>query len=220
MDWQHDDDVEFEAFLRQFQLRTPPALPAGRRTMLVKLAVAAVVVLAFAVPFRWSLHKPADAVERPDPMKRVASPSASVTASPPSTVKGAPAPFDGRSDGASRSPAGTGKRSVIAGNTRSGAVAQIGPLRVGGAIKSPRRIVSVNAIYPEEAKAAGIEGVVVMRITIGEDGSVANVVVLQSVPELDEAAIESVFQWQYEPTLLNGVPVEVELTVTVSFQLR
>jgi TonB family protein len=78
----------------------------------------------------------------------------------------------------------------------------------------------VNAIYPEEAKAAGIEGAVVMRITIGEDGSVTNVVVLRSVPMLDDAAIESVLQWQYEPTLLNGVPVEVEMIATVTFTLQ
>ena len=58
-----------------------------------------------------------------------------------------------------------------------------------------------------------------MRATIGEDGSVTNVVVLRSIPMLDEAAIESVLQWQYEPTLLNGVPVEVEMNVTVNFTL-
>ena len=59
-----------------------------------------------------------------------------------------------------------------------------------------------------------------MRIVIGEDGSVRNAVVVRSVPMLDEAAIESVLQWQYQPTLLNGVPVEVEMFVTVTFALR
>ena len=59
-----------------------------------------------------------------------------------------------------------------------------------------------------------------MRITIGEDGSVINVVVVRSIPMLDQAAIESVLQWQYEPTLLNGVPVEVEMIVTVNFTLQ
>ena len=78
----------------------------------------------------------------------------------------------------------------------------------------------MNAIYPEDAKVAGIEGVVVMRITIGEDGSVINVVVVRSIPMLDQAAIESVLQWQYEPTLLNGVPVEIEMNATVNFTLR
>jgi TonB family protein len=101
--------------------------------------------------------------------------------------------------------------------------AQYGPIRVGGVgvdIRPPTRIFNVNAIYPEEAKAAGIQGAVVMRITIGEDGTVTNVVVLRSVPMLDEAAIESVLQWQYQPTLLNGVPVEVEMNATVNFALQ
>jgi TonB family protein len=130
------------------------------------------------------------------------------------------APADGANKMSSPSTAGAPTRPAAAGSPRPGVAAQYGPIRVGGVIKSPTRIFSVNAIYPEEAKAAGIEGAVVMRITIGEDGSVTNVVVLRSVPMLDEAAIESVLQWQYQPTLLNGVPVEVEMNATVNFALQ
>jgi protein TonB len=75
-------------------------------------------------------------------------------------------------------------------------------------------------VYPEDAKAAGIQGVVILEIVIGEDGSVIEANVLRSIPELDQAAIDAVTQWQYEPTLLNGAPVEVELTVTINFTLR
>ena len=56
--------------------------------------------------------------------------------------------------------------------------------------------------------------------TIGPDGRVQDVRVLRSIPLLDAAAIEAVKQWQYTPTLLNGVPVPVIMTVTVNFTLR
>jgi protein TonB len=91
---------------------------------------------------------------------------------------------------------------------------------VGGAIKAPRRLVNVNPVYPEDAKAAGIEGVVILQVVIGEDGSVVDAQVLRSIPELDQAALDAAYQWQYEPTLLNGEPIEVEMVVTINFTLR
>ena len=59
-----------------------------------------------------------------------------------------------------------------------------------------------------------------MEATIGATGNVTAVNVLRSVPLLDEAAVNAVRQWVYTPTLLNGVPVPVIMTVTVNFQLR
>jgi protein TonB len=55
---------------------------------------------------------------------------------------------------------------------------------------------------------------------IGPNGRVTDVKILRSVPLLDEAAVAAVQQWEYTPTLLNGVPVPVIMTVTVNFQLR
>ena len=211
---QNEQDVEFEAFLRQFQPRTPPALKMSRRVTLSKLAVAAAVLLVFAIPFRLSREKSAGQN----------SPAVDVALTPkPADAPKTVAPADGANKMASPSTASAPTRTAAAGSPRPGVAAQYGPIRVGGVgvdIRPPTRIVNVNAIYPEEAKAAGIQGAVVMRITIGEDGSVTNVVVLRSVPMLDEAAIESVLQWQYQPTLLNGVPVEVEMNATVSFTLQ
>jgi len=216
VDLQHDEqDVEFEAFLRQFQPRTPPALKGPRRVTLTKLAIAAVVLLAFVIPFRLSREKPAV-------QNSPGAVDAALTPKPADVVKTV-APADGASKTASPSTAGAPARTAAAGSPRPGVAAQYGPIRVGDVgvdIRPPTRIFNVNAIYPEEAKAAGIEGVVVMQITIGEDGSVTNAVVVRSVPMLDAAAIESVLQWQYQPTLLNGMPVEVEMFVTVSFTLR
>jgi TonB family protein len=93
-----------------------------------------------------------------------------------------------------------------------------GPVRVGGNIRMPRRTVDASPVMPDVARQAGITGVVILEITIAPDGSVRDARVLRSIPLLDKAAIDTVRQWRYEPTLLNGTPVPVILTVTVNFQ--
>jgi protein TonB len=60
---------------------------------------------------------------------------------------------------------------------------------------------------------------VIIEATIAADGHVMNARILRSLPLLDQAALEAVRQWQYTPTLLNGVPVPVVMTVTVTFTL-
>jgi protein TonB len=93
------------------------------------------------------------------------------------------------------------------------------PLRVGGAIAEPRKTRNVSPVYPAEAIAARVQGVVILECTISPEGKVVAVKTLRGVPLLDEAAIEAVRQWEYTPTLLNGVPVPVIMTVTVKFKL-
>jgi protein TonB len=93
-------------------------------------------------------------------------------------------------------------------------------LRPGGNIRAPRKIVDVAPIYPPIPQAAGIQGVVILETVIAEDGSVRDVRVLRSIPLLDGAAMEAVRQWRFTPTLLNGEPVPVVMTVTVAFRLR
>jgi periplasmic protein TonB len=95
-----------------------------------------------------------------------------------------------------------------------------GPLRVGGKISEPRKIVHVAPVYPPVAQAAKVEGVVVLEAVIDERGVVDNVTVLQSQPLLDHAAIHAVRQWRYTPTRLNGVPVTVLMTIRINFSLR
>ncbi|HWI18679.1 MAG TPA: energy transducer TonB [Vicinamibacterales bacterium] len=94
------------------------------------------------------------------------------------------------------------------------------PLRVGGGIRAPVRTRDVNPVYPAIAQAARVQGFVIIEATIGEDGRVTNARVLRSIPLLDQAALQAVRQWEYTPTLLNGVPVPVIMTVTVTFNLR
>ena len=94
-----------------------------------------------------------------------------------------------------------------------------GPVRVGGNVKAPTQLSKVNPVYPAEAMAAGVSGVVILEAVIGVDGRVNDAKVLRSIPQLDEAAVNAVRQWVYTPTLLNGVPVPVIMTVTVTFSL-
>ena len=91
--------------------------------------------------------------------------------------------------------------------------------RTGGAIREPRKIHHVPAVYPEIARVARVEGLVILEATIDERGVVTGARVLGSVPLLDQAALTALRQWRYTPTLLNGVPVRVLMTVTFRFSL-
>ena len=93
-------------------------------------------------------------------------------------------------------------------------------LRVGGNIRPPTKIRNVNPEYPAVAKAAGVQGVVILETRIEPDGTVSRVQVLRSIPLLDQAAIDAVLQWQFTPTLLNGQAVAVMMTTTVNFTLQ
>lgn len=92
-------------------------------------------------------------------------------------------------------------------------------VRVGGTIKEPTKIHHVSPVYPDIAKQARVQGIVILECMISPQGKVTDVKVLRGIPLLDQAAIDAVKQWVYTPTLLNGVPVPVIMTVTVNFKL-
>lgn len=100
------------------------------------------------------------------------------------------------------------------------ALAPQGPYRPGGNIRTPTKIHHVAPVYPAIAQQARVEGTVVIEATIGTDGRVKDARVISSKPLLDQAATDAVMQWRFTPTLLNGVPVPVLMTVTVTFTLR
>lgn len=93
-------------------------------------------------------------------------------------------------------------------------------VKATGDIKPPRLIKKVQPVYPEGARKSGVEGIVILEVTTDKTGKVAAVKVLRSVPLLDEAAIEAVKQWEYEPVLINGQPRPLVFTVTVNFKLQ
>ena len=94
-----------------------------------------------------------------------------------------------------------------------------GPLRVGGAIRQPIQLRKVNPVYPPIAVSARVQGVVILELTIDAQGFVSDARILRSIPLLDQAALDAVRQWQYQPTLLNGVPTPIVMTATVQFTL-
>jgi protein TonB len=94
------------------------------------------------------------------------------------------------------------------------------PVRPGGNIRPPTKIQHAAPVYPPLAQSVRREGVVILEAVINEEGEVRQLRVLRSVPLLDEAAMEAVRQWRFTPTLLNGQPVPIVMTVTVAFQLR
>jgi len=94
-----------------------------------------------------------------------------------------------------------------------------GAIRVGGNIKAPTKIRDVRPVYPAEARAANIQGIVIIEARIDTDGRVSNARVLKSISMLDQAALDAVYQWQFTPTLLNGQAVPVIMTVTVNFTM-
>jgi periplasmic protein TonB len=93
------------------------------------------------------------------------------------------------------------------------------PLHVGGAVKPPVKIKDSKPVYPEDARRAKVQGVVITEATIGVDGKVTAAKVLRSIPMLDDAAITAVKEQLYKPTLVDGKAVAVITTVPIFFTL-
>jgi protein TonB len=98
--------------------------------------------------------------------------------------------------------------------------APVVPVRIGGDIREPKRISAVQPVYPELAVRARLQGTVVVEATLNERGRVVNVSLVQGSPMLTESALEAVSKWVYSPTLVNGVPTPVIMTVKVHFRLN
>lgn len=93
-----------------------------------------------------------------------------------------------------------------------------GVYQIGDSLKPPARL--DVAVYPPEAMAAGINGVVQAEVVIDPTGEVIDARILQSIPMLDEAALRAVRNWHFQPTLVNGQAVPVRMTVKVNFTLN
>jgi protein TonB len=90
----------------------------------------------------------------------------------------------------------------------------------GGNIRPPIKLRDVRPRYPYHLRAAGVAGVVVLAGHIGTDGFIADLRELApSNPELTASAMEAVRQWQFDATLLNCIPVDVAIKITVKFAL-
>lgn len=95
-------------------------------------------------------------------------------------------------------------------------------LGIGGSIEAAKLVAKVQPIYPDSAKSAGVQGIVVLHAVIGKDGKPLSLRVMngQIDTALARSAVKAVSQWRYTPTLLNGEPIEVETTITVNYSLE
>ena len=94
-------------------------------------------------------------------------------------------------------------------------------IRVGGNVQPIKLVSKVSPAYPADAQAEGVEGTVLLRAVVSKTGSLLHVTPISDVdPRLISAAVAAVSLWQYEPTLLNGEPVEAITTITVQFRLN
>jgi TonB family protein len=88
----------------------------------------------------------------------------------------------------------------------------------GGNIIPPKKVIDVAPEYPEPLKTAKIGGETEVEGIIGSDGTVRDVRVITAAhPDLDSAAIDAISQWAFSPTLLNCIPIDVRLSVSVTF---
>jgi len=163
-----------------------------------------------------------------EPVK--AAPQPVVQAAPPEPIVAAPveapstiAPETGREAEALRPVEASNDRGleggVIVGVSEAPPAPPAEVVRIGGSMKTPRLKRRVEPDYPDIAQKAAIEGMVILEATVGEDGRVDAVKVLRTQSLLEQAAVDAVKQWQYEPLIWNGRPTPFVLTVTLSFNL-
>jgi protein TonB len=206
---------------------------AQRKLPLHMPAMASLMPVMVAPPSARKPVEPLSPAHQPPPP---AAPPARVVEAPvvapletPSSVEAFPptpddAPSGGVAIGAESAGAPDGIAGGVAGGTGSGLAveaptAPATPIKAGEGIDRPRKIKHVKPVYPLPAMAAQIGGSVIIEATIGTDGRVQAARVLRSVALLDQAAIEAVRQWEFEPSRLNGVAVPVTMVVIVAFAL-
>lgn len=98
--------------------------------------------------------------------------------------------------------------------------ARLTPTRIGDGVHQPTKTHDVKPAYPAGAQSQHAQGVVIIEAIIDPSGSIANARIIRSIPALDEAALSAVSRWQFTPTLVNGTPVAVLMTVTVNFTIQ
>jgi protein TonB len=164
----------------------------------------------------------------PAPSLRLAPASSPTAAENPAPVATTIAEVADPGDGASSPTAGGCTQGcVVSGDPGPGDPAGVGSgegpvvsIVPGGVIRAPLKLRDLSPIYPDLAVRARLEGTVEIECRIDVHGRVVDATVLRGHPILSPAALAAVGEWVYAPTLLNGVPVSVIMTVTVHFRLR
>jgi periplasmic protein TonB len=92
-------------------------------------------------------------------------------------------------------------------------------VRIGGNVQAAKMVRQIQPMYPQIAKTAHVQGTVILHAIIAKDGSVQELQYISGPALLMRSAMDAVRQWKYQPTLLNGEPVEVDTTISVVFTL-
>ena len=111
---------------------------------------------------------------------------------------------------------GNGVGGGVAGGVASSDAKRI---TIGGNVQQAKLIYQPRPVYPPEAKAARIQGVVHIQAVIATDGTIKDLTLIDGHPLLAQAAMDAVKQWVYSTTLLNGDPVEIQTQIDVNFTL-
>jgi periplasmic protein TonB len=180
------------------------------------------VLMAFAAPRPMPPPAPPPPSATHAPRADTASPAVPVEAPPEIPVESEAPPIAERlgTDMSGIVPGGDYSPALMPSSPSPTAPPARAPVRPGGDVKPPVKVKEVAPEYPRLAQETRVEGIVVIEATIGPTGKVQDARVLRSIPLLDAAALDAVRQWEYTPTLLNGSPVAVVMTVTVQFRLR
>jgi len=160
------------------------------------------------------LPPPVESQVQPTPSGAVGTPAAPAVTPPPAAVKETPQPAPQQP--VAQPPA---VQTAPAAQPPAAQAAPQEPLKVGGNVQEAKLIRRTIPVYPPLARQARVTGVVRVEATIGKDGKITKVSALSGPPLLRQAATDSVRQWVYQPSLLNGQPVEVVTQVDVSFNL-
>ena len=211
--------------------------PTPRRLMDVSLRMPDMALLLPAAlappPARKSAERIAlaDSARPAPPPARAIETLAATPLETPSSVEAEPTtrdhvPSEGAPVGVEVGGATDGVAGGVPGATGSGPSveaahppAATGPFRAGEGIDRPRKIKHVKPVFPMPAMAARVGGNVLIEATIGVDGKVHNARIVKSVRLLDQAALDAVRQWEFEPSRVNGVPVAVTMIIVVTFAL-
>jgi TonB family protein len=143
-----------------------------------------------------------------------APPSKDVNNAATPTV-GDTAPTAADESSAKKTPKASARRAKTAVAKANATKADTSAARV--VVTPPAKVKNVQPVYPAVARAAGVEGSVMLSVAVDADGKVSDAKVLRSVPLLDQAALDAVKQWEYEPMRRGSVAVPSVMTVTVNF---
>ncbi len=96
-----------------------------------------------------------------------------------------------------------------------------GPIRIGPGVTAPKVIRKPEPTYSPEARSAGVQGSVLLRLVVDEQGIPTQISIIRPIGYgLDERAVEAIRQWRFEPGLKNGSPVKISANIEVNFRLR